>query len=58
MERDDIAPKHKAKISIPAAIYRVLRNFCSRSYDPEHRTCAFKKDQISKSDDSDLIARL
>ncbi len=43
MERDDVAPKHKAKISIPEASYRVLRNFCSRPYDAEHRTCAFKK---------------
>jgi hypothetical protein len=27
IERDDVAPKHKAKISIPVASYRVLRNF-------------------------------
>jgi len=51
MERDDVAPKHKVyppvvwrtKISIPAARYRVIRNFSFRPYGPEHRICALKR---------------
>ena len=40
MERDEVAPMRKAKIPIPAASYRVLRNFCSRADGLEHRTFA------------------
>jgi hypothetical protein len=36
--RDDVALERKAKISIPAASCRVLRNFCFRPNGLKHRT--------------------
>ena len=40
MKRDDVAHWRKAKISIPAASYRVLRNFCFSPIGLKHRTFA------------------
>ena len=41
MKRDYVAPVQKAKISITAAIYSVLRNFYCSSIELQHHIFAF-----------------